>query len=184
MPCRVILMGLRGSGKSSLAHALVRAGVVPRAIDLDALTAARLHAKTAGEALASAGLVAFRQAEAEALRDVLGSAAGSAGGVALALGGGTPTAPGAADLLTQAKRVGSVLVYLRATPGTLRDRLMRVEPGGAAARPSLTGKGTLEEIEEIFAQRDGLYRTLASTVIEVDGLTLEAACDRVRELLD
>jgi shikimate kinase len=179
----VILMGLRGSGKSSLAQLLVRSGLMPRAVDLDPLTASRLGVAGAGEAIQAAGIQAFREAEAEALREVLhGAGHGGSEGLVLALGGGTPTAPGAAELLRDARDAGWLLVYLRAMPTTLRERLMHDR--AAAARPSLTGKGTLEEIDELFSQRDELYRGLSSSVIEVDGLNAAAVCDRVRTLLD
>jgi shikimate kinase len=63
-----------------------------------------------------------------------------------------------------------VLVYLRGTPATLRARL---EAQGAGDRPSLTGRGTLAEIESVFAARDGLYRGLASRVMDIDNETTE-----------
>ncbi|QKK09396.1 MAG: hypothetical protein HND58_15340 [Planctomycetota bacterium] len=64
------------------------------------------------------------------------------------------------------------IVYLRAQPETLRARLGAAD----ANRPSLTGAGTLGEIDAVFAARDGLYRELATEIIEIDrGTTIDAA---------
>jgi len=126
--------------------------------DLDDLTPTLLGHSTAREAFEAAGEPAFRAAEARALASLLASASGI-----VALGGGTPTAPGAAELIRQARVQGVArTAYLRLSPAELRARL---EAGGEAAqssRPSLTGRGVLEEIEEVFKARDGLSRTLAT----------------------
>ena len=60
------------------------------------------------------------------------------------------------------------IVYLRATPSTLARRLGQTD---LSTRPSLTGKGVLEEIDAIYQQRDEPYLALASRVIDVDFLT-------------
>jgi shikimate kinase len=59
------------------------------------------------------------------------------------------------------------LLYLRASPETLRARLAATD---LSARPSLTGADVLDEIATLFARRDPLYRALASAVLEIDGL--------------
>ncbi len=154
-------MGLRGSGKSTIGREL--ASRQHRAfIDLDDRTCASLGVASASEAFASLGQPAFRDAETRALKDALTQA-----GVIIALGGGTPTAPGAADLIRAATEAGrAVAVYLRCTPAELRARL-----GGRidARRPSITGADPLDEIEAVFAQRDPLYQSLAAR--QITGLT-------------
>jgi shikimate kinase len=159
-PPTLVLMGLRGSGKSTLGR-LVAQRLGRSFIDLDDRTAARLGHPTVAAAWAAAGEPAFRAAETEALREVLKEL-----GVVIALGGGTPMAPGAAEMLREVAARGEVtIVYLRCTPTELRERLLAA--GGAGAnRPSLTGRDPLVEIEEVFARRDGVYRGLANRVIE------------------
>lgn len=164
---QIVLIGLRGSGKTTLGRAIAqRAG---RAfIDLDDLTPAHLGCASVREAWAAHGEPAFRAAEAHALADVLGRP-----GTVLALGGGTPTAPGAADLL-RAARAGrrAWLAYLRAGAAHLRARLAGAD---LSLRPALLGSDPLAEIDAVLAARDGLYRGLADAVIEVGGLSpLEA----------
>lgn len=170
--CGLVLLGLRGSGKSTLGPRLAERLKRPF-IDLDDRTAAACGSASAGEAYARLGETAFRLAEADQLRRGLDEA-----GAVIALGGGTPTAPGAAALLRAASERGLTrLVYLRASVETLRRRLAAA---GVASRPSLTGLGTLDEIERIFLQRDPLYRELART-IDVDRLDEAAAVERVLE---
>lgn len=163
----IVLMGLRGSGKSTLGRRLAeRLGRV--FVDLDDRTAAALGASAAGAALRSHGEPAFRAAEVVALREALGEA-----GVVLALGGGTPTASGAADLLREAAASGgAALVYLRAEPRTLAGRLTAA---GAPDRPGLTGDDPVAEIAMLFERRDPLYRELAGATLYLDGVGEYAA---------
>lgn len=161
-------MGLRGSGKTTMARRLaLSAGAT--AIDLDDLVADAASEPAVGGAYRALGEARFREVEAALLAERLREPPH-----VLALGGGTPTAPGAADLIRRAVARGALAVYLRATPHTLRARL---EGTDLATRPSLTGLGVLEEIEAIFARRDEPYRALASLTIECNALT-EAQVER------
>jgi shikimate kinase len=131
-------------------------------VDLDDRTPALLDAPTAADAINTHGLAAFRDAERAALETVLAELTEST--VVVALGGGTPTAPGAADLLRSAQSRNTIrVVYLHAPPSVLRDRLSTTDTD---TRPSLTGVNMLDEIETIYLQRDGLYRDLADAVVE------------------
>jgi len=157
----LLLMGLRGSGKSTIGRELARRQ--QRAfIDLDDRTCALLGVASASEAFATLGQSAYRDAETKALKAALDQS-----GAIIALGGGTPTAPGAADLIRAAAAAGrAVAVYLRCTPAELRARLTgRID----ARRPSITGADPLDEIEAVFAQRDPLYQSLAAR--QITGLT-------------
>ena len=155
----LVLIGLRGSGKSTLGRALAATLGAPFT-DLDERTAARLDAPTAGEAFRRFGEQAFRIAEAE----VLGKALAETPHV-LALGGGTPTAPGAADLIARARREGRAFVVFLDPPLDVLATRLRTETGD---RPSLTGRGVVEEIEEIAAIRRPLYAALADLVVGRD----------------
>ncbi|GIK19174.1 MAG: shikimate kinase [Leptolyngbya sp. PLA2] len=165
----ILLIGLRGSGKSALGPRLAERLGRPF-IDLDAVTVTYLGEGTLRELWERHGEVRFRQAEYRAL--VNQAFPRTNPGPVVALGGGTPTAPGAADFLRNARARGmGRIVYLRAAPATLRARLAGADN---ADRPSLTGADPLAEIEAVHAARDPLYRELADAVVEVDGLN-EAA---------
>lgn len=171
-PPTIVLIGLRGSGKSTLGRRLGETLGRPF-VDLDDRTAAALGSATPGEALRTHGVDRFRLAEASALRDALGGPAS-----VLALGGGTPTAPGAGDTLAQHAREGTIsIVYLRAEPATLGERL---SAPGAPERPALVGSDPVSEIATLFAQRDPLYRQLAGTVLHLDGVGEDAAFAMLR----
>lgn len=164
----LILLGLRGSGKSTLA-ALVAPRLGLRAVDLDDLTPTQLGCTSVADAWRTHGEHAFRAAEARALRGVLDGPP-----VVLALGGGTPTAPGVPAMLRSERATKTlVVVYLHASPGTLRERLSQAEN---YHRPALLGGssgGVLGEIEQVYAVRDPLYRSLADAVIDTPDLGLE-----------
>jgi len=155
----LILIGLRASGKSTLGRVVAQR--LGRAfVDLDEVTSELLGASGAGEAIASHGIEKFRAAESEALASVL---AGS--DQVIAIGGGTPTAPGCAEMLeSDPCRV----LYLRALPETLRERLRHTDN---TDRPVLAGDDVIGEVEMLFDQRDGLYRSISETVIHTDGVS-------------
>lgn len=170
----VLLIGLRASGKSTLGAALAaRLGV--GFVDLDDRTARELGFDAAGDAFSAAGEAAFRDAESRALR-----AACEAAPCVIALGGGTPTAPGAAAFVGLLRADGrAVVVHLDPPLATLEARL-RADAGN---RPSLTGRGVVAEIEEIARQRRPLYAALADFVFtgEVDAdAAVRALGDAVR----
>jgi len=157
----VLLMGLRGSGKSTLGRALA-ARCDRDFVDLDVITLSLLGASSATQAWQTHGEAAFRRAEVIALARAL-----TRDGQVIALGGGTPTAPGAAALLQEARAAGrSHLVYLKASVATLQARL---EEQGPTDRPSLTGADPVQEVVAVLAAREPLYLQLADEVISVDG---------------
>lgn len=172
----IVLMGLRASGKSTVGR-LLAARLGRRFIDLDDLTAARLGEQCAGDALARHGEPAFRAAEVEALRGVL-----RGGDAVLALGGGTPTARGAAWILREQREAGRVfIVHLRADAATLRARL----DADPTPRPSLTGRGAAAEVDDLLRRREPIYRDLADAVVEAggQGASPEQVALRIRERL-
>ena len=158
----VLLGGLRGSGKSTIGPRLAEA-LEHQFIDLDLVTLWRLRCATVAEAWRELGVPRFRAAEVEGLAAALRSPER-----VIAAGGGTPTAPGAPELIRTHQQHGDVVVfYLRGDPETLRSRLAGSENDDN--RPSLTGADAIEEIDEVFRSRDPLYRDLADEVIPIAG---------------
>jgi len=175
----LILIGLRGSGKTTVGRLVAeRRGEPGSFVDLDDLVAeagAPLlgHATTVGEVLCTQGEATFRALEFATLRLACAHRPG-----VLSLGGGTPTHPPSFALLKDLTETSSPasIVYLRATPSTLARRLGLTD---LSTRPSLTGKGVLEEIDTLYQQRDELYITLATRVIDVDFLTPDQAAQLI-----
>lgn len=168
----LILVGLRGSGKTTVGR-MVAARLGRPFLDLDDVVARSLGAATVAEAWRAHGQAGFREAETRALRDVL-----MIDSRVVALGGGTPTAPGTADLLREA-RERTVIVYLVASAAALRVRLATTD---ISSRPSLTGADPLAEIEIVLAGRDPLFRELADAVVETDEKSVEEVAERVAAL--
>lgn len=159
----IVLIGLRGCGKSTLGKQLADALRRPF-LDLDVFVSERMGMDGPGAIIEAHGIEHFRAEEAAALAVAIDQPAG-----VLALGGGTPTAPGAMDLLV-GERVR--VIYLRATPATLADRLEQTDNTN---RPALVGDDPVSEIGALFDQRDGIYQNLAESIVHVDGISEEAA---------
>jgi len=175
-----MLMGLRGCGKTTIAP-LMAAKIGCGWSDLDALVAARLASTRVRDAWEKHGVHAFREAETRCLANALQQQGptdatpshANAGRVShvLALGGGTPTAPGAAAMMQEARtNHRAIALYLRARPDTLQARLRTASGDAIADRPSLTGEDPVAEVPRIFMQRDPLYMTLADVIVQVDDL--------------
>lgn len=155
----LILIGLRASGKSTLGRLLAER--LERAfVDLDDVTSELMGCDGPGMAIETQGIEAFREAEAKALKSVLGET-----GRVIALGGGTPTAPGCAAMLSDDP---CRVIYLRALVETLQERL---KGEGNTDRPALVGSDVIDEVRVLFDQRDEAYRSLAESVIHTDGVS-------------
>lgn len=174
----VVLMGMRGCGKSTVGPVLANflannLGDRYRFVDLDEHTTRVLGKQSVSEAFASLGEPAFRAGETTALAQCLQSRS-----QVIALGGGTPTAPGAAELLLGAKasshaspqgHASARVVYLRASARTLQARL-RADPN-LHQRPSLTGLHPVLEAPILLEQREPVYIKLADVIVSVEGRT-------------
>jgi shikimate kinase len=155
----LILIGLRASGKSTLGKLLAQQ-LGRDFVDLDDITARQMNASGPGEAIERDGIDAFRSNETNALRSVLETSS-----QIIALGGGTPTAPGAAEVLAGSD---SNLIYLRGSPETLRDRLAQSDN---TDRPALVGDDVLGEVQILFDQRDAMYQEFAHSIVHIDGVS-------------
>lgn len=176
----IVLIGLRGSGKSTVGELLserLKWGFV----DLDDRTLDLLREEHGVESIADAfeqlGEPMFRDAEYRALHGLLDHL--DEDPRVVALGGGTPMAPGAAELLRETADRAS-LVYLRLKPEVLARRLRgQIDD----RRPALVeGSDPISEIDQIHAQRDPLYHALAALTIEEDGAAAEVV-ERICEEL-
>lgn len=160
-PARLALIGLRGAGKSSVAEALAGELGRPR-IDLDQLLCELARARgeegTPGELLERLGEPAFRDLEAEALRE----ATADEGPWVLATGGGAVLRASNRALL--ARRCACV--WLDAAPEVLLERTTR----DAALRPALTELAPLQEVRRLAEERRAHYAQLAELRVDVGAL--------------
>lgn len=162
---RVVLIGLRGSGKTTLGSLLAKR-LNTQFIDLDEVTVAGSGQPSVTAMFRSVGEPAFRAAECAALDHALTSA--STSGAVIALGGGTPTTTTARALLESARAAGTIrIILLEAPPETLGARLTN-HPGD---RPLLAGASLAEEALLLGEARLPMYRTLADAVVSTNGHT-------------
>ncbi len=177
----ILLIGMRGCGKSSVGAAVARDRGA-RFVDLDAEVLAREGYSTVASMWESAGQAAFREAETRALAALLHDE--TEGSLVIALGGGAPTAPGAAEVIEAAKNDGRAFaVYLRCSLQTLETRL-RATIAEDANRPSVTGGDPVRELGELLRVRDPIYRALCDAEVDADSGDVEEVALRVRGAID
>ncbi|MFT5289667.1 MAG: shikimate kinase [Planctomycetota bacterium] len=154
----IALIGMRGSGKSTLGRLLSDALDLPF-VDLDDETLIRgrragWRAASTGELLIQAGQARFRVLEAEALRRVCEPGQR----LVLATGGGVVENSDSRAWLNRSAQV----IWLDVPLEVLRAR---VSGDGIEARPSLTGGDPVAELGQVLARREPLYRSLADHVL-------------------
>jgi shikimate kinase len=156
---RFILIGLRATGKSSVGRAVARL-LGGTFLDLDDAVSAAAGSCSAHDAFIALGEPAFRALEVAVLNDALCTGTSTV----IALGGGTPMAPGACAMIEDARRSGWRIILLDAPDEVLSDRI-RQSPG---TRPSLTGTPPDREVTEIRTRRWSTFVRLADEVVSTD----------------
>jgi shikimate kinase len=166
---RVMLIGFMGAGKTSVGRAL--AGRLRCEFqDLDDRIEQR-EGQSVAQIFASAGEAAFRQAETDALRDLLQESAGT-GDLVLALGGGAFVQAPNRALLEQA---GAVTVLLEAPLEELQRRCQAENK----VRPLAQQEA---RFAELFATRRADYE-LARFRVQTQGKSVEQVAAEVAQLL-
>jgi shikimate kinase len=146
------LIGLPGAGKSTLGRQLARRlGLT--FVDADAELERRLGV-TIPTIFEIEGEAVFRDREEAMLAEIIERT-----GIVLGTGGGVVVRPANRERL---KHNGTI-VYLHADPVTLRERTRR-----SRDRPLLNASDPLARLQELYAQRDVLYREIAHHVVESD----------------
>ncbi len=165
--CRVVLVGMMGSGKTTLGTLLARRTGWPYH-DNDLLLAAATG-RTARE-LAERGVEALREAEAAALRHAMQLAPPVIVGAAA----GVVTDPALRTLV----RRGGIVAWLTA-PGAVLAR--RAAPG--AHRPWLLPDAAAW-VETTTAEREPLYAEIADVVVDTDALSPSETVERILAALE
>jgi shikimate kinase len=146
----VVLIGLPGSGKSSVGRQLARRLQRPF-VDSDHVIEQRLGCSIR-EYFDREGEDAFRDVEQAVIDDLTLNHSG-----VLSTGGGTVLRPANREHLHQRGKV----VYLRSSPEEVFRRLRH-----DASRPLLQVSDPLQRLRDLYAVRDPLYRETAHFIIE------------------
>ena len=165
VPCRVLLIGMMGSGKSTVGRHISELTGWPY-IDNDELVR-RSNGATAREILAERGEQQMRKAESDALRLGLSTPAPAAIGVAA----GTILDPDEHERLAN----GGIVVWLRADADVLEERATTADH-----RPFVDSGGG-SWIRDAVAERDPLYASVADIVVDTGLHPAEASA---RQILD
>jgi shikimate kinase len=164
----IALVGLSGSGKSTVAPLVANRCEIGAFVDLDRVVEERVG-RSVDEIFRTDGEAAFRRLEADALADAL---AGSP--TVIATGGGVVLDHANRQLL----RGSAAVVWLRATPGQLAARLADTHE----ARPLLSGDAEFA-LHRLAEEREALYSEVADVVIDVDGVDPVSVAEEVARAL-
>jgi shikimate kinase len=148
----LFLVGLPGSGKSTLGRALARRLGMPF-VDADTELERRLGVSIP-TIFEIEGEAAFRDREEASIAELVVRT-----GIVLATGGGAVIRTANRERL----KANGTVVYLHAEPTTLRERTRK-----SRHRPLLNTADPLARLMELYAQRDPLYREVADFVVESD----------------
>ena len=96
----------------------------------------------------------------------------------IALGGGVVLDP---DNIVHLERNG-LIIWLKADREVLRKR-MDQDPRTFVSRPTLTGKGAIEELEEMIAYRDPFYDKASKIQLDTSALNAEAVVESILTVL-
>ena len=166
----VTLIGYRGCGKSSIAPRLARRLGWSWA-DSDSVVEQRAGCSIS-EIFEHEGEAAFRKRESEVLADLVQQQ-----NLVIASGGGAILAEANRQML---KAAGPV-VWLQVSVAKLAKRLG--DRSSVRKRPSLTGKPISEEVAEVLAVREPLYRECATLIIDAGSGRPEQITRRIAEYI-
>ena len=151
---KIALIGYRASGKSTLGRELSRRLGWPL-FDIDRGIEARFPGETLSGLWLRIGDGRFREIEAEVVEEMC---AGDE--CVISFGAGTLGKP---ENRRHACR-DALVVYLELSAEGLWER-MQADPRSASTRPNLAGGG-FQEVEELLAERDPVYRECAGLVLD------------------
>jgi shikimate kinase len=168
----IVLIGYRCTGKTSVGLALSKR-LGKAFVDADDFIEERAK-RSISDMVAAEGWDYFRAKEKEAIREL-----SSSYNHIIAPGGGAVLD---AENVENLKRNG-VIVLLEATAETILER-MRSDEKTEQQRPSLTGKGLYEEIEEVLEYRKPFYRTAMNFSVDTTSKSIDQILDEIVQKLE
>jgi shikimate kinase len=162
MPRHIVLVGLPGSGKSTVGR-LVADGLAAPLIDIDGLLVREMGMPVT-QIFGMVGEARFRQME----RDAVDAALAAEPGV-IVPGGGWAAQPGQLN----AAMSRCLCIYLRCLPGTAAKRSQQGEP-----RPLLAGVDPAQRMRTLFEEREPFY-TRAQHTVQTEHTAAEAVAAEI-----
>jgi len=165
-PLPLLLLGLRGAGKTTVGRRVARVLGRPF-LDLDA-EVQRITGRSAAAWIREDGEAAFRRVEAAALGRLVGRR-----GVVVAAGGGVLDAPESREVATR----HTFPVWLDVTPDVAAHRVM-ADPVDRPPLASIPARDPLEESRAAWLRRHLAWAETARVVVAGDG-TVEDVVEHV-----
>jgi shikimate kinase len=165
------LIGFRCTGKTTVGRLLARRLEWPF-VDTDE-EIVRQAGRSVLQIVRQEGWDRFREMESEAVRIVT-----SADRQVVATGGGVVLR----EQNAQRMRDTGVIVWLRATPETIRDRIL-LDLNSIGQRPGLTVQGPHDEVEGVLTERIPVYESVTSFHVDTDDRSPEKVCEIILEEL-
>ncbi|MDR0391492.1 MAG: shikimate kinase [Planctomycetaceae bacterium] len=156
----MILIGYRGTGKSTVALILGERHLIP-VIDSD-VEVEREAGVSISEIFLCRGEVVFRDIEESVISRILASG----NNMILASGGGAILRESTRNKF----RATGKVIWLQASPEVVLQRIQS-DSASQTMRPNLTSLPQLEEITFLLSQRHPLYEQTATTTINTDNLS-------------
>lgn len=167
----LVLIGFRGTGKTTVGKLLAQ--LTGRDfIDTDELIEKKMGLSIQ-EIVSRDGWPAFRDLERKVIKEI-------------AYGDQQIIAAGGGAVLdeenVQALKKNGLLIWLKANLQVISARLAS-DRETFSQRPSLTGKGTLAEIEEVFKHREKIYAQIAEMEIDTSNLNAKMVAEKILKSL-
>lgn len=168
----LVLVGYRGTGKTSLAKLLAqRLGWDWMDADVEL---ERRAGKTIRQIFQEEGEPAFRDLESAVLTDLMEQKE-----IVVATGGGVVIRSENREVLGRARHV----IWLTASAETILAR-MQEDQTTADRRPQLTQLPPTEEVQQLLAEREPLYREVSQWEVCTEGKTPRQVADEIFQRLD
>jgi shikimate kinase len=163
----IVLIGYRGSGKSTVGRSLAER-LDMRFVDTDHLIEER-QGNQIVEIVRLHGWDGFRAMERKIISEISND-----DHLVIAAGGGAVLEP---ENVRALKRNGFI-VWLKGNIHVLFQRMAK-DFLTATGRPSLTGRGTLEELEEVAVYRKPFYENASEAQVDTSALGVNEVVERI-----